>query len=764
MRRIALAAASLCGLAACSDSLSSPEATSTATSNLTPSAPTLAKAAVSPIAGQYIVRYRTSALGWQARANAAVAAHGAQLKHTYSAVFQGASMTMTAAAAQALASDPDVLSVEQDQTVTIATTQTSATWGLDRLDQRARPLDQSYTYGPSGTGVTVYIIDTGINYGQTDFQGRATNGVDIVTTGGTGADCNGHGTHVAGTVGSATYGVAKSVVLKAVRVLDCAGSGSMSGVIAGVDYVVRNAPRPAVANMSLGGGYSSTLNTAVENAIAAGITFAIAAGNSGADACTASPASAPSAITVGATDSNDNFQSWSNWGSCVRINAPGAAITSLWLGTGTNTISGTSMASPHVAGAAALYLQNNPTATPAQVRSALTSNATSAAIPNAPTNTPNLLLYTGFMNAPVTTPPVASFTASCSFLSCTFDAGASTALATATYTWNFGDATSGSGKTITHVYGTSGSYAVTLTVADANGSNARTTTVVATANKAPTASISSPASGGSFTQSNGAVAVTFTGAGNDPETGALSGTSLVWTSSRDGQIGTGTSFVKSNLTVGTHTITLTSKDAQGLTGSASTTITIVAGTTVNQPPTASITSPATGSSFTQGASITFSGAGTDPETGALSGASLVWTSSRDGQIGTGASFATTTLTVGTHTITLTATDPQGAAATSTLSITITAVTSNQAPVASFTYVCGPLVSSYPHTCALDGSASTDDVAVVRWVWNLGNGKTPSKTVPNATYSWAAAGNYWVTLTVLDAQGLQSSKSMTVVVP
>ncbi len=760
MRRIALAAAACCALSACSDSLSSP-APSTP---LSPAAPALA-ASGTPISGRYIVRYRPN-LNWQLRAQSLASTHGATVGRLYTTVFPGAVLTMSAAAAQALSADPDVLSVEQDQVITINTTQSNPpSWGLDRLDQRTRPLNQSYTFGPSGTGVTVYIVDTGINFGQTDFQGRAITGFDAVSAGGSAADCNGHGTHVAGTVGGATYGVAKQARLVAVRVLDCGGNGTTSGVVAGLDWIAQNIVRPAVVNMSLGGSYSAALNGAVEYGIANGITYAVAAGNNGATACSASPASAPNAITVGATGSDDAFQSWSNHGSCVRINAPGAAITSLWLGTGTSTISGTSMASPHVAGAAALYLQTTPSATPAQVRSALTSNATTGAIPSLPAGTPNLLLYTGFMNGtPAPTPPVASFTSSCSLLSCTFDASASTGLAAATYSWNFGDATAGSGKTTSHAYAAAGTYTVTLTVADVNGTSTKTNTVTAVApNLAPSAAVSTPTNNAVYTRSiAGTVAVSFAGTGTDPESGALSGASLVWTSSRDGQIGTGGSFVKSDLSVGAHTLTLTARDAQGLTGSATRSITILA--SANQSPTVSITSPVANGSFVQGTSVSFAGTGTDPETGALSGASLVWTSSRDGQIGTGASFANTTLTAGTHTITLTATDPQGAATSATRSITIATGGTNQAPVASFTFVCGPTVSTYAHTCALDGSTSTDDAGIVRWVWRLGNGKTPSRTVPTMTYTWVAAGTYWVTLTVIDVAGKTGSVSQSVVVP
>jgi hypothetical protein len=276
-----------------------------------------------------------------------------------------------------------------------AIVQTGADWGLDRMDQHSLPLDGSYTYQADGSGVTAYIIDTGINLTHVEFGGRAVAGTDAVTSGGSAADCNGHGTHVAGTVGGVTYGVAKKVRLVAVRVLDCNGSGTTSGVIAGIDWVTANRTLPAVANLSLGGDFSQALNDAVERSVAAGVVYAVAAGNSAADACSASPASAPSALTVGATDAADAFASFSNYGSCVKINAPGVSIVSAWIGSNTATsgASGTSMASPHVAGAAAVYLQKNPSATVANVRAALIGNATSNVIQGIATGTPNLLLY-----------------------------------------------------------------------------------------------------------------------------------------------------------------------------------------------------------------------------------------------------------------------------------------------------------------------------------------------------------------------------------
>jgi subtilisin family serine protease len=357
------------------------------------------------VPNSYIVVLKDSAVGAKAgsftatraiggKASGLAPKYGAKVRRTFGSALNGFEATMTESAAKRFAADSNVAYVEQNQYISLLATQTGATWGIDRIDQRNRPLSTTYTYPTTATNVTAYIVDTGIKLNHAQFGGRATSGYDAVD-GGSADDCNGHGTHVAGTVGGSTYGVAKGVKLVAVRVLDCAGSGTNAGVIAGVNWVTQNARKPAVANMSLGGGVSTALDNAVSSSINSGVTYALAAGNSNANACSSSPARVASAITVGATTSTDARASYSNYGTCLDIFSPGSSITSSWYTStsATNTISGTSMASPHVAGAAALVLSRNTTYTPDQVRTALVNAATANVVTGAGTGSPNRLLF-----------------------------------------------------------------------------------------------------------------------------------------------------------------------------------------------------------------------------------------------------------------------------------------------------------------------------------------------------------------------------------
>ena len=390
----------------------------------TPDATLLSANVQAASAARFIVRLKDSASDPAARGREIAAGHGGQLLHAYQRALKGFAVSVPAAAVdgflQAMEHHPLVDLVEPDTIATaVGTVQSGATWGLDRSDQRALPLSGTYTYDTTGAGVHAYIIDTGLRATHVEFQGRVLAGYNAINDGGGTNDCHGHGTHVAGTVGGTTWGMAKDVSLTPVRVLGCDGSGYVSDIVAGVDWMVANAVLPAVANMSIGGSASSTLDAAVAKAVSAGITVAVAAGNSNVDACTASPAREPSALTVGATDSGDARASYSNWGTCLDVFAPGSSITSASYSsdTGAAVMSGTSMASPHVAGLAALFLQSNPTATPATVATSIKSAATTGVVGNAGSGSPNALLYatvTATATAPAPVPTTAVSVASLS--------------------------------------------------------------------------------------------------------------------------------------------------------------------------------------------------------------------------------------------------------------------------------------------------------------------------------------------------------------
>ncbi|GAB6263712.1 S8 family peptidase [Photobacterium sp. R1] len=330
------------------------------------------------------------------------ASHAVKAERVFDAALSGFVAALTPDQLAALRQDGQVDYIEQDQVISldpvyaeaVDAQQSNATWGLDRVDQRNLPLNGSYVAQYNGTGVTAYVIDTGVTTTHSEFGGRARSGYDFVDNDSNATDCNGHGTHVAGTIGGTTYGIAKNVSIVGVRVLSCSGSGTTSGVIAGVDWVKQNANGPSVANMSLGGGISTALDSAINSAISSGVSFMLAAGNENQDACNVSPARVAAGVTVGSTTSSDQRSSFSNWGSCVDLFAPGSSITSAWYDGSYKTISGTSMATPHVAGIGALYLDENPGLSPAQLSQLLVLRGTSGKVSDT-RNTVNKLAYSG---------------------------------------------------------------------------------------------------------------------------------------------------------------------------------------------------------------------------------------------------------------------------------------------------------------------------------------------------------------------------------
>ena len=383
-----VALALLTALAAC-ETLSNPAQQGPEAPNRT--------AAAGAVPGQYIVVLQNNVADPAAVANDLVTAAGGSLLRVYTSALKGFAARLPAPAAAALQSNPLVAYVEADQMMRADGTQTMDAngdpWGLDRIDQSALPLSRTYTYTSTGAGVHAYIIDTGIWTLHPEFGGRANNVFDAY--GLTGEDCNGHGTHVSGTIGAATYGVAKEVSLHGVRVLSCAGLGLNSDVIAGVDWVTAHHVNPAVANMSLGGGKSPALDQAVTNLWNSGMFLAVAAGNDNVDACTESPSGAPSVFSVAASTKTDAKASYSNWGTCVEIYAPGSAIVSTYLGGTTMSLSGTSMATPHVVGVAALYKATNGDQPSAAVSNWIVTNATAGVITGNVNGTPNRLLFKG---------------------------------------------------------------------------------------------------------------------------------------------------------------------------------------------------------------------------------------------------------------------------------------------------------------------------------------------------------------------------------
>ncbi|MDT7781965.1 MAG: hypothetical protein QOF58_384 [Pseudonocardiales bacterium] len=477
MRQRTLRTLGVAAVAAVSTVLALPQAASAQ-----PEGPIIAESAPNAVQDSYIVVLKNTMTQSEVggRAGDLAGKYGGKIGFTYKAAFKGFSATMPAKQAKRLAADPAVAYVEQDRTVQVLTDQLNPpSWGLDRVDQADLPLNNKYSYSTDASNVTAYVIDTGINYSHTDFGGRATFGFDAFTDGQNGKDCMGHGTHVSGTVGGATFGVAKNVKLKAVRVLNCAGGGSVSTEAAGVDWVTANAVLPAVANMSLYTGTanepSRVLDDAVRASIRGGVTYVVAAGNFNDDSCKYSPQRVTETINVMATARTDARASFSSFGTCSDLFAPGQDIISASYNnnTGSATMSGTSMASPHVAGAAALYLADNPSKTPAEVQAAIKAAATPNKVTNPGANSANLLLRTNSGGVPgvSVTNPGAQTTALNGSVSLQLSASGGTA----PYTWSATGLPTGlsisSSGLITGTASVAGTYNVTATAtAGAGGS------------------------------------------------------------------------------------------------------------------------------------------------------------------------------------------------------------------------------------------------------------------------------------------------------
>lgn len=484
-----------------------------------PEAPERQRSAVGePVQGQWIVVFEGGVADAPGLARRLVSAHGGNLRFTYQHGLKGFSAELSDAAVQAIRSNPNVSYVEPNRYGGIvATTQQNATWGIDRVDQRDLPLSGTYTYDNDGASANVYVLDTGIRLSHEDFEGRAkyapngSNG-DFVGDGhGSAEDCHGHGTHVASTAGGEVWGVAKGTALWAARVVDCRGSGTVDMPIAAIDWLNANGQKPAAVNMSLGYGDVQSLRDAVTESVNTyGFNYAVAAGNghwlfgTPLDACNESPAGALAANTVGATDSNDDEAYFSNYGTCVDILAPGVSVTAADYSstTGSATYSGTSMAAPHVAGAIALYLTANSSASPSQVSQALKDNASANKIAlhssSQSGGTPNLLLYTAFIGSgggggggDENVAPTANFTYECTDLACSFtDTSTDSDGFIAGWSWAFGDDDTSTLQNPSHTYAADGTYTVTLTVTDDDG---------ATGTSSQSVTVSASTGGGGFT-------------------------------------------------------------------------------------------------------------------------------------------------------------------------------------------------------------------------------------------------------------------------